>query len=243
MLPHCLRILALGVVLLLPYACTAVAQDTTGTSAAPVARTTPKDTTIVQGSPPPLRPSLFRYFSRPDFGFSLLFHGLAEGIGGTSNPGPTTNLTALGVSMGLNLPVVYLNDMMTVGISPNLDFSRVLNSVYENVMTLEVPAYLTLKYGTDATWAGANKGFGFAAGVGYRYTLMFGAQETFTFGMPNLMFEVNVGKRRSALGLVKFRYSLSIGTYDYELQYNDGGPSDHILFTNHAFHILLTPGF
>ncbi len=132
---------------------------------------------------------------------------------------------------------------MTVGINPNIDFARVFESFYQSQFTLDFPAYLTLKYGTDATWAGSNKGFGFAAGVGYRYTLMFGGPQTFTFGMPSLMFEVNVGKRRSTLGLVKLRYSLSIGTHDYLLEYNDGGPPDHILFTNHAFHILLTPGF
>jgi hypothetical protein len=211
-------------------------------------KATSKDTVIVQQSPVAptagSRPSLWRYFSRLDMGLGLHIHtnATAEDLP-SSNVVDQVDIVALGVTFGVNLPMVYLSDQMTLGLNPNIDLARILNASGGESISVEATGYATLKYGTDATWAGVNSGFGFAAGFGYRHSVLIYPARVFGYGLPNVLAEISIGKRRSTLGLVKLRYSMSIGSYDYEIDYNDGGPVQHTFFSNHAFHILLTPNF
>lgn len=208
----------------------------------------PKDTVIVQQSPVApstgSRPSLWRYFGRYDVGMGLHFHTLAirEDVP-ASNVNERADFIGLSATIGVNLPIVHLSDQMTLCLSPIAEASKIMNSEYENAATLEFTGYAALKYGTDATWAGVNSGIGITAAFGYRHTILFVPARPYSFGLPNVMAEVSLGKRRSTLGLVKLRYSMSLGSYDYEIDYNDGGPTEHAFFSNYAFHLLLTPNF
>jgi hypothetical protein len=154
------------------------------------------------------------------------------------------NPTFLGVMGGLNLPVVTLAEHLSLGINPNLGLATPLSDLggYSSSVTVEAPLYLTLKYGTDATWDGSRTVIGASAGVGYQFTLWaFSDLSTVTYGMPSIFGELNFGKRRSAVGLIKLRYSLSLGSHNEE--FVSDGDVGQIVFTHHSFHLLFTPGY
>ena len=190
--------------------------------------------------------TFWKHFERPDAGAGVLFYSLANDDSVASNNVESRlNLVHLSAIGGFNLPFIELSDDMSIGINPNIEVSTALNAggYYSSLaLTIESPSYVTFKYGTDTTWAGTRSIFGATVGLGYRYTI-FGLESGFyTFGMPSVMAEINLGKRRSAIGLVKLRYSASLGSHTESLAFDDGTESK-IVFTHHAFHLIFTPNY
>ena len=111
-------------------------------------------------------------------------------------------------------------------------------------LTVEVPAYVTFKWGTDATWAGSRSWVGLTVGAGYDYNIFvpidwgFGA---ITYGVPSIMGEVNFGKRRGGVGLFKIRYSMGVGTH--KETWTSGGSDFDLHMTQHAFDLIVTTGY
>ncbi|MBS1910356.1 MAG: hypothetical protein JST22_00080 [Bacteroidetes bacterium] len=186
--------------------------------------------------------SIWKHLSRPEFGVGLITHTLAE----TDTTAATDIDSRIDVKflqgiIGFDLPVVYLADQLALGINPNFEAGLVLNQ--EGFTgSLEAPIYATLKYGTDATWQGSRSPVGFSIGAGYRFTALFTDGPAYSYGVPQFMAELNFGKRRSEIGLIKLRYSMSIGKAHDEIGIGNGLTAP-IVYSNYALQLVFVPGY
>jgi hypothetical protein len=83
---------------------------------------------------------------------------------------------------------------------------------------------------------------GASAGIGCQATLFNFGENFYSYVVPSFMAEINFGKRRSSIGLIKLRYSAQIGSHNERIAYDDGTESK-LVFTNHAIHLIFTPGY
>lgn len=189
--------------------------------------------------------SVWKHVMRPDFSFDLYFYSLADSDTTPKNDRDARiDLLHWGSSTGMNLPFVEIADDLTAGLSPNVGLTLALSSVVPAV-TLELPVYATLKFNTDATWKGSKTPVGLSAGIGYHHTV-YGLVKggTFvSFGRPVIMAELNFGKRRSEMGLIKFRYTQALGSHTEVFPGTSGGQDGQIVFTRSGFHLIFTPAY
>jgi hypothetical protein len=187
--------------------------------------------------------NVWKHFLRPDLGLGIHVYSLAE-----SDTTPQQDLNSryntvhLGGMVGLNLPFLPIADNFSAGLNPNVALTIALSGSGESQsMSIEAPVYATLKYGTDATWSGSKSIVGVTAGIGYQYTLFIFPATVVSYGLPSVMAEINFGKRRSDIGLIKFRYAVSLGNHIEP--FTSGGTETQIVFTHHSFYLLFTPGY
>lgn len=190
--------------------------------------TTEAETTVSQ-------PSVWKYFGRIEYGGGITAYQLSDA---------TDKFTMIqgNAQLGFNLPVVYLSKEASVGLSPNAGIEAPIFGEYGSMLSLYVPAYATIKYGTDATWSSTKNKVGFTAGIGYRYiTGVFPSSGlTLSYGQPSYMLEVNFGKRRNSL--LKVRFSGTFGEYKWvpEDAIND---DDYVNFGNWALQLVFVPSY
>lgn len=190
------------------------------------------------------KPSVWKHITRPDWGLDAHFYSIAD-----SDTTPKNDVDRradrmhIASSLGLNLPFIEIADHFTAGLNPNIGVGMSFFNFDYPSFSFELPVYATLKYGTDATWAGSKSYLGAAVGIGYHYNaLLFTSGTTVGFGLPSVMAELSIGKRRSALGLIKLRYTTSLGSHTEEYTSN-GAVIGRMVVTQHAFHVLFTPGY
>lgn len=187
--------------------------------------------------------STWKHLQRPDAGASLRFLSLTESDTTASNDlDSRIDLVSLAAIGGFNLPFVELNEDMSIGFNPNIVMATALSRY--PALTIEIPAYATFKYGTDATWAGSKSWIGATVGIGYDYNIFipFGDElSSINYGIPSLMAEVNFGKRRGGLGLIKLRYSMGIG--DHKETWTSGGSEFDLFLTQYSFDLIITSGY
>lgn len=190
------------------------------------------------------KPSVWKHITRPDWGLDAHFYSIADSDTTPKNDvDRRADRMQFGVSLGLNLPFIEIADNFTAGLNPNIGVGASLISFDYPSFSFELPVYATLKYGNDATWAGSKSYIGAAVGIGYHYNaLFFVSGVTTAFGLPSLMAELSIGKRRSSLGLIKLRYTTSLGSHTEEYTSN-GQVVGRMVVTQHAFHILFTPAY
>jgi hypothetical protein len=193
-------------------------------------------------------PSVWKSLSRFDFGMGIHAYSIAtDDSVPAQDLNSRANLLHLGIMAGLNLPFVPIGEHMSLGFNPNIGFAVGLSGGFSNEgsqsMSLELPLYATMKFGTDATWLGAKFPVGATVGVGYHYSAFIFATTgvIVDYGLPSVMAELNFGKRRGDIGLVKIRYSLSLGSHTEH--FNTDSPDDKLVFTHHSFYVLVTPGY
>lgn len=181
------------------------------------------------------QPSFWKYFSRIDYGAGISIYRL-------SDANDEFSMIQGNVQMGFNLPVVYLSREASVGISPNAGIEAPFYGTYGAMLSLYVPTYATIKYGTDAAWSSTKSRVGVTAGIGYRYmTGVFPESGlALSYGLPAYMLEFNVGKRRDPL--LKLRFSSTFGEYKWvsEDAIND---DDYVNFGNWALQIFFVPSY
>lgn len=200
---------------------------------------------VISGTAYSQSASIWKHFLRPDVALDVYFYSLAESdTAATNDLDSRSNLLHLGASVGLNLPFVEIADDFTAGLNPNIGITSSISAMTP-ILTLEVPIYATLKYNTDATWAGSKGVVGLSAGIGYHHAAFVFVESgtVVDFGMPTFMAELNFGKRRSSMGLIKLRYTSSIGSHTELFPDDNGGQDGQIVFTRSAFHLLFTPGY
>jgi hypothetical protein len=190
------------------------------------------------------KPSVWKHITRPDWGLDAHFYSIAD-----SDTTPKSDVDRradriqIGSSLGLNLPFIEIADNFTAGLNPNIGLGASFLSFDDPSFSFELPIYATLKYGNDATWAGSKSYIGAAIGIGYHYNaLLFMSGTTTGFGLPSVMAELSIGKRRSSLGLIKLRYTTSLGSHTEEYTSN-GVVVGRMVVTQHAFHLLFTPAY
>lgn len=190
------------------------------------------------------KPSVWKHITRPDIGLSLHMYSIADSDTTPKNDvDRRADRVQFGSALGLNLPFVEIASNLTAGLNPNIGLGVSINDMYSPSISIEVPVYATLKYGTDATWAGSKSYIGAAVGIGYHYNALFFTSGTSVgFGLPSLMAELSIGKRRSTIGLLKFRYTASLGSHTEEYTSN-GQVVGRMVVTQHAFHLLFTPAY
>jgi hypothetical protein len=187
--------------------------------------------------------SMWKHLQRPDAGASIRFLSLAASDSTASNDIENRiNLVSLAAIGGFNLPFAELDDDMSIGFNPNIVAGTSLSQL--SALSIEIPAYITFKWGTDATWAGSKGGVGMTIGAGYDYNIFVPVQWGFgaiTYGIPSVMAELNFGKRRGGLGLIKLRYSMGIGNHT-ETYMVDGDPLD-LVMTQYAIDLIITSAY
>ncbi len=190
-------------------------------------------------------PSLWKHFLRPDVGSGFTLYSLADSDTAAENdPDSRRIMFHVGSSVGLNFPFFEIADDFTAGLSPNIGFTVGIGS-FLTAVTVEAPIYATLKYKTDATWAGSKSVVGASAGIGYQHTgyFLFDSGTLVDFGMPAFMAEVNFGRKRSTLGLIKIRYTATIGSHTEIFPADNGGQEGQIVFRQWGLHLLFTPAY
>lgn len=189
--------------------------------------------------------SIWKHFLRPDVGSGITFYSLADSDTAAENDlDSRRTVFHVGSSVGLNFPFVEIADDFTAGLSPNLGLTFGVGSFFSAV-TIDAPIYATLKYKTDATWAGSKSVVGASAGIGYQHTgyFLFDSGTFIDFGLPVFMAEVNFGKKRSTLGLIKVRYTASIGSHTEIFPADNGGEEGQMVFKHWGLHLLFTPAY
>jgi len=196
--------------------------------------------------------SIWKYFSRPDFGVDGFFYKIDETGQG---PGVDYNSTLLilhwGMSAGFNLPFYQLGEHWSLGINPNVGIG-IGSSQYDWAgnsgtasLSLEVPVFVTMKLGTDATWLGSKTAVGGTVGIGYQYSdfISLSGSTSYDYALPTFMLEVNFGVRRTSPGLIKIRYTANLGSYVYRDEYDDGEAFVEDRFHQSAVHLIFTPAY
>jgi hypothetical protein len=189
-----------------------------------------------------LAQSVGRYLSRFDWGFGLNFLNMNDDT-------YIVNLAMPAAQIGFNLPYHHLAENVALGVSAGLTLAATNGTGIggdESTLfsTINVPAFATVKYNTDASWKGTDGfGVGLAGGIGYQltYFLPLGvSMESIFFGLPTYMVELNFGKRTSFPGLIKLRYTGNIGEHKETFS---SDPADFINFSQSAFYILFTKNY
>jgi hypothetical protein len=181
--------------------------------------------------------SMWKHLQRPDAGASLRFMTLSSGD--TSS----VELTGIGAIGGFNLPFLEVAEDMSIGFNPNIYSGAYLSTDMPGI-SIEIPAYITFKWGTDATWGGSKSWVGTTFGLGYDYNVLILSQyNVITYGIPTLMAEVNFGKRRGGVGLIKLRYSMGLGGYTHEVTDDFDGDRYSLDITQYGFDLIITSGY
>lgn len=193
--------------------------------------------------------SVWKHFSRPDIGAVLYGYNYQETRSNKwENSHSDISLPHVGMIVGFNLPFVPLADNLSLGLNPSVAIAFANRSDFygasETVMgSLEVPWYATIKYGTDATYKGTQFPLGVSLGIGYQYSYAFAFSGGFSegFGLPSVMAEVNFGKRKTWPGLVKLRYTTTLGSAEFDYSTSS---TEHKLSIKHSgFHLIVVPGY
>ncbi len=202
--------------------------------------------------------TFWKHFSRPDLATGLWIYDVkfqeTDFFGGDEE---SATFNHFGAYIAWYLPVTQIADHLSTGLYPGLgltaapsqtvrDFSTGLTySSGSNSIAFELPIFAMIKWGTDATWKGKRGfGFGVAAGIGYEYSYLIfpNSGETRSFGLPAAIFEINLGKRKSKVGLIKLRYARTLGTSDEEF-FIDGVKVGTESFEVQSIQIAFTPGY
>lgn len=194
--------------------------------------------------------SVWKSLSKPDLGLALYLYNYeeeykAEGIESNSS----TTLSHLGVIFGFNLPFVPLGDDISLGLNPSaaIAFVNSGGGYYDDSQTtmisVELPWYATFKLGTDASFKGSSFPLGLTLGIGYHFSHLQGITADFSesFGLPSVMAEINFGKRKSWPGLVKLRYTQSLGSHEIDASHGD--VVDKVSITRTGLHLIIVPGY
>jgi|GEM_PF-2549242 len=187
--------------------------------------------------------SVWKYLGRIDFIASVYQYSIE---GRTDAPPGTFDgtFTSISAGIGFNVPVYHLAHDLSLGINPNIEMAGVPGTAEEVddriplTLSLEVPVYATLKYGTDASWHGESK-IGFAAGIGAQYTALTTldpADISTSYVAPGIMAEVNF--RLGSSGLMKLRYSTILGTMRADVNGFDGEDAGDADIRQQAFHLI-----
>jgi hypothetical protein len=192
--------------------------------------------------------SIWKHFSKPDFGLALYVYNYEEEHKNEYlDSHGKTSLSHLGAIVGFNLPFVPLDDDLSIGLNPSAALAVVNRSsdYYEQttMISVELPWYATLKWGTDASFKGSSFPLGVTAGIGYHFSHLQGITGNFSesFGTPSLLAEVNFGKRKSWPGLVKLRYTHSLGTHEIDASHGD--VVDKLSISRSGFHLIFVLGY
>lgn len=147
------------------------------------------------------------YWWRRDWGFGVTWHTF-DGyyLSDTTlfaSPVDTSEVRPKSFGMtvftGWNFPVIELADHLTAGINPNIAITLGLSE--GPGIWVEAPIFVTLKYGTDATWDSGDqyeKKFGAAIGIGYHGLIGYTEAPVdhtgigFVYALPTAMAEINL---------------------------------------------------
>ena len=98
-------------------------------------------------------------------------------------------------------PIKLMDDKLGLGVNLNLAMGYFINPKYEGLngaFTIDVPAYITLRYGQRSTKDNSDD-FGMGLGLGFNYEII-----PFPLGSPNLFLDFTFGEGQ----FVKFSYDL-----------------------------------
>jgi hypothetical protein len=147
------------------------------------------------------------------------------GLRPLGSPAPTyTSLYGLG--MGMDYVLMHSNDVVSVGINPNVNACLQFSSYYGLSFFANAPVYLLARVGSGATPFNEQK-FGLGAGIGGTYSYLFttvnagGSNNNFSTGFmnPGAIVEMSIHSRNSNY-LFRFNWSLLKPTRNVEIGSN-----------------------
>lgn len=182
------------------------------------------------------RSGFWKFFERPDYGFGIhlyqFHHRDSLNADVAASKQGAVGLTSI---IGANFPLFPLDSNMSVGINPQLEAGFILGGPAFGY-AIEIPVIATWKYGTDASWKGSKFPLGATVGLGYQYSAFLGS-DSYGFARPTMLVEINIGKRRGPIGLVKLRYTRSLASHVETIDYNDGLGPERFSIWSQAFYL------
>ncbi len=146
---------------------------------------------------------------------------------------------------GWNFPVLGLGDNSSFGICPNIAFTVGLSGGVG--MFIEAPVYMTLKYGTDATWnksttfdkgIGGTIGFGLQGVLGYTEAPIYTTGIGFGYLLPVAMAELSFVTRNN--NIFKLRVHTNLGRSRSRDLYNQVGYPAMISYNQWGVSVIRT---
>ncbi len=182
------------------------------------------------------RSGFWKYFERPDYGMGIHLYEFKK-RDSLNMDVPSSRETATGITsiIGVNFPVIALDSDMSIGFNPQFEIGGIFGDGAFGY-TIEIPAFATWKYGTDASWRGSKFPIGVTVGLGYQYTAVLG-MGSYGFARPSMLAEINFGKRRGPIGLIKLRYTRSLASHVESIDYDDGLGPERFSVWSHAFYV------
>ena len=198
--------------------------------------------------------SFWRNFERVDAGGSILFYNHKHEARITDDPGSEFNedrtFSHIGLMFGLNLPVYPMGDNMSLGICPGIGFSVATETDFfgekSQFIAASLPLYATFKLGADATYKGSTFPLGMSVGLGYHYSYLMrvgdGAEFSEGIGLPSMMAEVCIGKRKK-WGLIKLRFTQDLGSYTIDYSDPSRFIENKLTISRTGLHLIYVGGY
>jgi hypothetical protein len=125
----------------------------------------------------------------------------------------STSRSLFAYQYSLNVPLFHLTETSNVSISPGIGvmFGHPIPTSNDKLSVgVNIPAFLTYRNGTDASYYNNTK-YGFAAGAGIQYTMLASYEPTISMMQPSIMLE---GSATISKKLVKLRFTYGIAPVD-----------------------------
>jgi len=116
--------------------------------------------------------------------------------------------------LGFNFPIQLHKDF---GFGVNTSLIASAGGAYG----VQVPLFLTFKYGTDATHNDEAKRFGFGAGIGYDFTAFTVDNVSASYKIPSYFAEISFLPRNT---LMKLKFISSLGSVQKNFPYDASNP-------------------
>ena len=140
------------------------------------------------------------------------------GITPLGSPSPSyANLYGLGA--GMDYVLLHSNDVVSLGVNPNVNACLQFNSFYGLSFFANAPVYMLARVGSGATPFNEQK-FGIGAGIGGSYSYLYSASGGTPFSVgflnPGAIVEMSLRTRGSSY-LFRFNWSLTKSFHDIEI--------------------------
>jgi hypothetical protein len=126
----------------------------------------------------------------------------------------STSRTVFTYQYSLNIPIVHIGESSNISISPGIGMMLghpVPTDDDKLGIGLNIPAFLTYRSGTDATYYHNTK-WGFAAGAGVQETMLLSYDPEISMLQPSIMLEGSTSAIGHKAQLVKLRFTYGVGS-------------------------------
>lgn len=145
----------------------------------------------------------------------------------------STSRSLFAYQYSLNVPLFHLTETSNISISPGIGvmFGHPIPTSDDKFSaSINIPAFLTYRNGTDASYYNNTK-YGFAAGVGIQQSFLASYDPMISMTQPSIMLE---GSATVSRKLIKLRFTYGVGSIDA------GGSR---VDSRYGLYFVVVPGF